>query len=212
MTFEDLRNNKTVRAALVAAAAFAVGFIVARKPPQVEVRTEVKTVEDTSVRQRLDEKIESERELLVELSLAQSTIRELQVRTVEKTRIVYLKDGTKIIEKDKTTELGEKTDSKTNLSEKTDVREKTEEGRKIDTEVERHVETKIVEKSAPKDDYYIGISGGIGLSGYGAPGVEFKYRLFDLGSVSFWAGAEILTGPPLDITAGQIRAGIGASF
>lgn len=211
MTLNEIFKNKIFWVIVVSAVVFAIGFYFGRKQ-EPQVKTVVQTVEDTETRERLQELIKVEQYLRQELKYANQKISELSITKTEKVRIIYRNDGTTVVEKDTTTDV------KRNEETVSSGDQNTESGGSTVAEVEHEVEDKTHREETidttpmPKDDFYLGISTKVGISGISSPGVEFKYRLFDLGKSSIWVGSDLLTGDSMSIMEMQLRIGVGVSF
>lgn len=173
--------------------------------PQREIVTETRLVEDTESKQRLVESIKTEQQLRERLSSAENTISELKIHTTEKVKIVYHKDGTRVVEKIKSTDVLHNVDHRQTSTEDRSQQRASVEDRNIATDTKSHTEH--TTGVSLKSKFYLGLSGRVNLSGLSDPGLQFKYRLLDLGETSVWTGAEVFS-----LTDPQVRVSIGISF
>lgn len=205
---KELWNNRSLKVATIAViAAFGAGFLASSR---VSPTIETVSVEDTVSKQKLQQAIKVEQELRQQLASAEKTITDLKSNTTEKVRIVYRKDGTTIVDKTTTTNVDTKTETIKNTTEDTTKNTTVTDSKTVETKTDSHKETKTVEM--PKDKFYVGASGSVGLLGLSNPGVEFKYRLLDLGKISLWTGAEAFVSLPPTQLSPQFRVSVGISF
>jgi hypothetical protein len=206
-----LRGTKYFWYLVVAVVCLAAGFYVGFRQTST-TKVEYRNVEDAETMVKLHEALIIQQKLQEQLNTAEKKISELRVRKTETTRVTTNPDGSKVMDKTKVTEIDNKTDTT-----KTSTDSKTTDTNAKDTTVadsgtKTHTDTKQITITQPKDDYMVGISGGVGIGGVGAPGLEFKYRLFDFGKASLWTGAEVITGPPFNVKESQFRIEASVSF
>lgn len=204
-------RNKILTACCVVIVAFGGGFIIGQRQ-EPEVRTETRIIEDTASKQKLVEALELQQRLQKKLETAEKTISDLKVSTKEKVRIVYRKDGTKIVEKEKSTDIDHKTDTSKNTSETEQKDIKAADNKTTEIETKTHTDAKTKTVSNPKDRFYVGVTVPVALSGVGTPGLEFKYRLFDLGTASVWTGAQADKLNPAFVLKPEGHISLGLTF
>lgn len=213
MTLSDLKSSKSVWAAVilvVTAALFSIGYYFGSNK-QVPVRIEEHTVVDTESKQKLEEQIAINEQLHRDIETAQQTISELKTHTKEKVRIIYQKDGTKIVEKEKETDTEQKVDDKKDTKTTEDKETKITDNKKVETDTKTHIDQTKITTVIPKDNYYLGFSGGVDPELFGHLGLEFKYRLFSIGKASIWLGAEAQT-KVLQPKDSEVCGTLGLSF
>ena len=196
---------------IVALLIFGFGFWTGHR--QVITKTETHTVVDTESKQKLVEALQVQQQLHDQLDVAEKKIVDLNVHRTEKVSIVYLHDGTKVVEKECTTDVARDTTTTKDTAERKDQDVKVVDNKQVDTATATHMDTKTVTTVMPKDNFYLGLAGEFNVTGFNSLGLEFKYRLLDLGKASVWAGANVfVVVPPTQLTSVQAGLSLGTSF
>ena len=198
--WNKIKTSKTFWFGLFAVCLFGGGYSAGRLH-KIPTKIEVHTVQDTTVKKQLDESIKVQSDLKQQLSTAQNTIAELKTTKVTHTHTIHRKDGTSVT--DTTVSSTSDKTSKTNTeSSKTTVTNTTSVDSKKQVEtITSHTDTKTITTPLVKDNWYVGLSTQIGLSGFSKPGIEVRRRIIG----PFWLGASI-------DTSFSGRASIGVSF
>lgn len=210
--WDKLKNSKIFWAVVVGIVLFGGGY-AAGIHHKVPVKIEEHTIEDVVSKQKLAESEKLVRSLQEQLTVAQLQITDLKSHVKTVVRIVKTKDGTTTIDKttesDTTKTVVDKTDTTKNTTDTTvATKDKT-----VETDTKSHTDVTKITTPLIKDKYYLGLSAGLSLKGIGDPGLEFKYRVFDLGRISLWSGAEVIVPVP-DFKPQNIqgRLSLGVSF
>lgn len=206
---KPLHNTKTL--IIVAVVFFIVGYLV-KQAQKVPVETVTHTIEDLESKQKLAESLRIQQELEEKLVIAQQTISELQLTVNKKEKIIYYPDGTKIVEKDTTTVATNTTNTakvETNTKTETNV---VDYNKQEEIDFKAHIDTKTIVTVMPKDNFFLGISARASTAGLDKPGIDFKYRMFDISKVSFWIGLEVIASPNMELSKTEFRPSIGGSF
>lgn len=210
--WDKLKNSKIFWAVVVGLALFGGGYGLGLHH-KVPAQIVEKKVEDVETKKQLVEAQKVISSLQSQLTVAQNQITDLKTHVKTVVHIVKQKDGTVVVDKSTETDTNKHTDEKTNTTATTNSTTVATDDKKVDTDTKSHTDITKITTPLIKDKYYLGLSAGLSLKGIGDPGLEFKYRVFDLGRVSIWSGAELIIPVP-DFKAQNIqgRLSLGVSF
>lgn len=210
--WDKLKNSRSFWTILIGLVLFGGGYILGLQK-EVPVQIVEKRVEDTETKQKL---IQSEKlisSLQKQLTIAESQITDLKTHVKTVVRIVKQKDGTVIVDRTTESDTSKRTEDNKNVSETTNSNTTVVKNTTVETDIKSHVDTVKITTPLVKDKYYLGLSSGLSLKGITDPGLEFKYRIFDLNRFSLWSGAEIIV-PTFDFKLQDLqgRLSLGVSF
>lgn len=210
LLWEKLKNSRIFWAVVVGLVLFGSGLAlgVAHKVP---VQIVEKRIEDTESKLKLVEAQKTISSLQEQLTVVQAQNTKLKTHVKTVTHIVYQKDGTKTIDKTTESDTDKTTADTTNTTKTTNNTTVATDDKKVDTDNTAHIDVTKISTPMIKDKIYLGLSTKVGLTGFSDPGLEFKYRVIDLGRVSIWAGAEVVVPVPnfqVQNLAGRVSLGV----